>query len=325
MTRAAARGCLIVAALLLAGPVAAAELFHFVAIGDMPYSEREARILAEEIAPAIARGGFPFVVHVGDIKGGGEACSDNRLAAAGREMQSLHPGPVFYTPGDNEWTDCDREGLDGRFAELDRLALVRRLFFAGLPGLAAEWGYARQPGFPENARWRHKAVQFVTLHVVGTNNGRIKILMDDPAVAFAEVERRDAANAAWLGAAFAAAAASGAAALVVAMQADPTRIDWEAPCSPALRDRCDAYAVLREQLVVASARFGRPVLLVHGDTAPYCLDRVFGGNRAPMLWRLNNAGDGIAEATVVTVQPGDRAAPFLAHRLLMGVEVRTVC
>jgi hypothetical protein len=29
--------------------------------------------------------------------------------------------PVFYTPGDNDWTDCDRENLKVRQSELERL------------------------------------------------------------------------------------------------------------------------------------------------------------------------------------------------------------
>lgn len=316
-------------ATMLAGPwtgaASAAEPFRFVAIGDIPYSDREARILTDEVTPAIARGGFPFVIHVGDFKGGGESCTDARFEGAFKEMQALLPGRVFYTPGDNDWTDCDRDRLEPPMSELGRLALLRRMFFARPLKLPPDWAYARQPGFPENARWRHGGVQFVTLHVVGTNNGRIQILEDDPAVARDEVDRRDAANAAWLTEAFALADTGGAAALIIAMQADPTRITWQTPCTATLRDRCDAFAALREQLAGAAARFDRPVLLVHGDTAAYCLDQELGGRRAPKLWRLNNAGDGIAEATVVTVRPDEALAPFLAHRLLTGVEVRTVC
>ncbi|MCI5143791.1 MAG: hypothetical protein D3909_19115, partial [Candidatus Electrothrix sp. ATG1] len=62
----------------------------------------------------------------------------------------------------------------------------------------------------------------------------------------------------------------------------------------------------------------RPVLLLHGDTYPFCMDKDFGGPQAPNLWRLNAWGDfkTPADATVVTVQAESPQQPFAAETLL---------
>ncbi|MCI5119609.1 MAG: hypothetical protein D3908_00110 [Candidatus Electrothrix sp. AUS4] len=62
----------------------------------------------------------------------------------------------------------------------------------------------------------------------------------------------------------------------------------------------------------------RPVLLLHGDTTPFCMDKNFGGPQAPNLWRLNAWGDFKvpADATLVTVQPENPQQPFRAESLV---------
>ena len=92
-------------------PAFAAEPVRFVVVGDLPYTAGQARILETEIRPAIQRGQFPFVIHLGDFKSGGIDCTDDGLAAAREQIMSLIPDRVFYTPGDNDWTDCDRSKL----------------------------------------------------------------------------------------------------------------------------------------------------------------------------------------------------------------------
>ena len=81
---------------------------------------------------------------------------------------------------------------------------------------------------------------------------------------------------------------------------------------------CDAFALFRDQLRRLARRFGKPVLLVHGDTNPYCLDKSFGMPGAPGLWRLNASGDfyqPASHATEVTIRPDDPAAPFSARTI----------
>lgn len=304
---------------------AAAEPVRFVVIGDLPYSADQYRTLETELRPGIAKGGFPFVVHVGDFKGGGVPCSDEGLERAYRQIMSLIPERVFYTPGDNDWTDCDRGKLNAPIWELKRLDRLREVFYSKSPAVPEGWHYRRQEDYPENAMWRFGGIQFATLHVVGTNNGRVEIELDDKSTALDAVDARDAANARWLDSAFASAVTSAASALVVAMQADITKVGWDRKCSRKHRAKCDGFASVRDQLIVASAAFRKPVLLVHGDTGRYCIDRDFGGDAAPNLWRLNSAGDWIVDATVIEFDPSAPDAGFSFIRIRENVPLESLC
>ncbi len=298
---------------------------RFIAIGDMPYSKVEKVKLEGEITAAIGNADVPFVVHYGDFKASREACEKEQFELSRDVIFRLHPGRVFFTPGDNDWTDCDRSSLKPPVSELAQLDLVRRLFFFEKPlELTDDWAYARQPGFPENARWMRGGVVFVTVHLVGTNNGRKEILRDDVNLALALVDARDQANRVWLETAFQVAAKVKARALVVVTQADVTNPGGKGACTLLNRGACDAFVAFRGQLISETEGFQewgespRPVLLVHGDTSPYCLDKGFGGAGAPELWRLNAWGDykEPADATVITVQPDMTKEPFLVATLL---------
>jgi len=297
---------------------------RFIAIGDTPYSEQENQRIHEEIAPAIKAANPPFVVHYGDIKGGSETCTKELITERRNDIMGLLPGRVFYTPGDNEWTDCDRDKLQPPVSELASLDLLRQLFFAQPMDLPESWQYARQPNFPENARWMQDGVFFVTVHLVSTNNGRQEILQDDIEAALALVEARDQADRVWLKESFVAALKADAKAIVIVTQADVTAPDAGGPCTSANRMNCDAFLSFRDNLRLYARSFAkrgeasRPVLLVHGDTNPYCMDKDFGGQQAPNLWRLNAWGDyqNPADATVITVRADDRQNPFAAQTLL---------
>lgn len=308
---------------------------RFLFIGDLPYSDEQNDRLNDIIAPAISKGGFPFLVHYGDFKGSGVSCSEALIRSAHKQItglmangsQTTSSAPVFYTPGDNEWTDCDRWFGDsdaGRpTSELGRLDLLRRVFFFENPvKLPDTWQNERQPLYPENALWRFGKVQFATVHLVGTNNGRLEILKDDVAMALAHVDARDQANRAWLNDIFwkASAFRNLADAVIITTQADVTNPDEYAPCTPTNRMNCDAFADFRSQLIKHAAAFNGPVLLVHGDTGPYCLDKNFGGSEASNIWRLNAGGDyhQPLDATVVTYRPRATNDPFSVRGLVEG-------
>ena len=128
---------------------------------------------------------------------------------------------------------------------------------------------ARDPEFAEfveHARWSHGGVVFVTVHVIGGANGgrpfEGRAARHDEAV-----ERRTRAAVAWLRESFAAAVEADAAAVVVAMHAsllhppgDPDEI---------------ALEPIHDSLIELAQRFGKPVLLVHGDEHQYIVDRPF--------------------------------------------------
>lgn len=325
---AATRLALTVALSLAAMPSTAvsADGLRFMVFGDAPYTGEQIKVLDKTVAPAIQDAAFSFLIHLGDMKSGGESCTDALIGDRYDQLMALHPGRVFYTPGDNEWTDCDRPGLAERFSELWRLDFLRTLIASNPMKLPADWHYATQPEFPENARWTQGGVMFATVHIVSTNNGREEIFLDDIETTLDLVDARDRANLAWLGAAFDAARRSDSGAVVIATQADVTKLAGTAPCSDSLRIRCDAFATFRDQLLRLAAGFKKPVLLVHGDTNPFCLDKTFGGDTAPLLWRLNALGDySEVDATVISVDPDDPEQPFVITPLMTGASLGETC
>lgn len=308
--------------------------FAFAVIGDIPYGPEDDVILQNEIIPRIKASTYPFVIHVGDYKAGGAPCAAEFDAAMTTLVASLAPKPVFYTPGDNEWTDCDRnpDPATGKpTSELGRLDSLRRLFFADAPAVPKAMRARQQKSQPENLAWRHRGVRFATLHVVGTNNGRSYVAGDPLDSAKAATEARDAANIEWLNEAARAAKKERALALVIAMQADTTFIEHGPvgkPCDGVAADPnpCDAFVALRAAIHGAAEEFGGPVLLIHGDTEPFTFNQEFLESGAPNLWRLNAAGDvhfhdglwhGLRDATEVTIDPG-ASPPFAAKALASG-------
>ena len=154
-----------------AGDLAAAE-FVFAAFGDTPYSrDDEARF--PDLIAEMNREPLAFVVHVGDFKAPDTRC-DDALFLQRREWFEYSRHPFVFVPGDNEWTDCRRFSA-GRYDPLERLRKLRELFHSGEESLGQlRIRLARQSaGYPEHARWRHGAAQFVTLNVPGgANNAR---------------------------------------------------------------------------------------------------------------------------------------------------------
>lgn len=75
----------------------------FCVIADVPYYPSEAAALPGQIATQMED--CEFMVHLGDIMAGGDACTENRYTQV-RDLMLLSTVPVFMIPGDNEWNDC---------------------------------------------------------------------------------------------------------------------------------------------------------------------------------------------------------------------------
>ena len=299
--------------------------FSFAVIGDIPYNEDQKKTLINDITPQLKN--YPFVVHVGDTKaGGGSPCTDKLDDEHLAWMNSVG-APVFYTPGDNEWTDCDRTSNTPEVRELLRLDTLRTKFFSPATVTApASWKAEWQTGMPENASWVFENVRFATIHLVGGNNGRDTLGpcpsvnpsdCDTPAAIAAATAMRDSHNADWVASVFAKARAEGAAAMVIATQGDVMNVGHIGKdCTTPGQIDCDGFKEIRNSIASEAASFEKPVLLVHGDTSPYCWDRNFGGAAAPKLWRLNGAGDyKVIDAVKVTVAP-DGQIPFKAEGVI---------
>lgn len=307
------------------GEPSASGSFSFAVIGDIPYNTDQKRTLYDEITPELKQ--FPFVVHVGDTKAGGNAPCTDALDEEHLNWMNSVGAPVFYTPGDNEWTDCDRTSNAPEVRELLRLDTLRAKFFSPATVTApASWQAEWQSAMPENASWVYENVRFATIHLVGGNNGRDTLGpcpsvnptdCDSPADIAAAVAMRDGYNADWVASVFTKARAEDAAAMVIATQGDVMNVGHlDKDCMTAGEIDCDGFKEIRELITAEAASFAKPVLLVHGDTSPYCWDRTFGGAAAPQLWRLNGAGDyKVIDAVKVTVSP-DGQAPFQAEGVI---------
>lgn len=258
--------------------------FQFGLVGDQQYNpDQEARFPA--VIRAMDKEPLAFVVHDGDLKGN-QPCTDalfrDRLALF---QSSAHP--FVFTPGDNDWTDCHQEAL-GRFDPLERLARLRALFY---PSAGQTLGRRTMPvtsqadqasfrSYRENVLWTMGPVVFATVHAVGSNNG----LGTSPA-GDDEARARIDAGRAWISTAFALAREGGFGAVMLITQANPR---FEMPPDDPRRSGFRDIVPLLERETRA---FGKPVVLVHGDTHYFRIDKplpyVDGprGSSAPPLLR----------------------------------------
>jgi hypothetical protein len=242
--------------------------FAFAALGDAPYYWWE-ELQFRQVLRSLDQHDLTFVIHVGDIFW--RPCTDRHYQAVLDRFNGVRH-PVIYTPGDNEWTDCWERGSGG-FSPLERLASLRRIFFANpalsvggrrLP-LETQAANPAQSEFVENARWSHAGITFATMHLVGAANGRKafpgRAPEDDVAVT-----RRTEAAAAWVKETFAAATAANAPAVVIAFHGAP---GFNLPTDNAHRQLFEPFL---ETLEVEVERFGRPVFAIHGDDHDYTVD-----------------------------------------------------
>ena len=165
-------------------------------------------------------------------------------------------------PGDNEWTDCWRTAAGG-YRPLERLRKLRELFFAEASSLGQRrLDLVRQMDanaghpYPEHVRWAHGGLLFTTLNVPGGDNNFARDRV--------EFQVRDAAVRDWIRASFRLAHEQQLVGVVLMMQANP----WAAAGA-----RRHGYAPLLETLVGETTDFPGEVMLIHGDTHRFRVDR----------------------------------------------------
>ena len=305
----------------------ASKLTQFVVMGDMPYTDTEYALLEPDgaIAAAIKALDPQVLIHLGDFKKARLSCGDELYKDHYRQIAYLNPHKTVYTPGDNEWTDCDRFNTSVRHDELERLNYLRQLFFyqdehqlsKGIPGLV------RQENFIENARWQINQLVFATLHIVGTNNGRKEILRSNIQHALDAADHRDQFNEKWLQQLFA--TAESAPAMVIVFHADMFDFDHIKPaCSADKPTDCDGYRLMRDLIKNKAAQFKKPVLVIHGDSPAYCLHQPY--PLIPNLWRLNAPGDyKYIDASHILFDPQNKEMPFTVTGLLDQKPAPAVC
>ena len=311
------------------GPLAIA------AYGDWPYSQALLDAAPLLINSINADPKVRLVLNIGDIHSGSMPCTGaglNPLPVTSKPLWNQgifnifqqFNDPVVYTPGDNEWCDCHKTNQGTSGAPLNELAAVRNLFFAN-PGYTLggrkkrvrtqaqhfDRNYPTDAQFVENVMWEQSQVVFATLNVPGSNNdtlpwsGGSKTVPGNPpystnpfvgppflneAARAQEVAERTAANSRWLKAAFEEAAEEEAKAVVIGIQADM----WDTTAA------LSAYTPFVHELADLAVHFGRPVLLINGDSHLYGSDTPLANPNSPL--GLIHGTQAVPNLTRITVQ-----------------------
>jgi hypothetical protein len=182
--------------------------------------------------------------------------------------------------GDNEWSDCHKTKQWSSGSPLSELAAVRELFFAK-PGYslgtdemevttqAEAYTDPADAQFVENVMWKDKLnVVFATFNIPGGSNDDADTwtgIFSNTAAQLNERTVREAANLRWLDKTFAYAKSKNARGIVIALQADM----WDTEKYPNLTN----YKPFVQKLANLALSFGKPVLVLNGDSHVYKVDQ----------------------------------------------------
>ena len=286
--------------------------------GDLPYSDVQATTGVPNLIADMNQADLAFSVHDGDLKAGSgvagsstpSTCSDDLYQQALGYFGALR-APAAVTPGDNDWTDCDRPA-NGGFNSLERLDHERAVLF-GTPFSLGQHrmrqqvqtnppclGSAGPAPCVENRRWTVGGVTYATLNIPGSCNNLCDTAPDPQ-----EYAARNAADIAWMQQTFAVAKDKHAAAVMLISQAnpgfdaaDPTRAPVRDPRTLVeTDDQPDGYHDFLLALRTEVVAFGLPVAYVHGDSHYFRVDKPFldsSGRRLETFTRVETFGDNAA-------------------------------
>jgi hypothetical protein len=298
--------------------------------GDLPYSMLQATVGVPNLIADMNAHRLKFTAHDGDLKqGSGSLCDAGLYAQALAYFNSLE-APAMFTPGDNDWTDCDR-AANGGFNSRDRLDYERKVFFSTPHSLGQRpirqevqtdklclSASGTMVGCVENRRWTVGRVTYATLNVPGSCNNLCDTNPDP-----AEYAARNAANIRWLKETFADARNRNSAAVMLITQANPgwdltdgTRAPLRDPKTLVETDgQPDGFATYLSALRDEVIAFRKPVAYVHGDSHYARVDQPFLdtlGQRLENFTRVETFGDNQANGNndarwiQVTVDPRSR-------------------
>jgi len=245
--------------------------FVFAVSGDVPGQVAEPGIL-EKIFQSIELSDSSFGLFVGTVRGTREPCSDELFDARRFLFENSRKAIMLAPPGDL-WIGCQTRSAGGFDAD-ERMARVREVFYGdpyalgqNLLEVYRQSEMARFRSYPENRRWQWGGILFVTLNLpIGNNNFQLG------AGGNGEFEDRVIGNRVWLERAFQLAQRQKLRGVVIAVQADPHfELPLRAP-DPTSRVR-DGYYEFKLQLRQLAARYAGSVLLVHGGTLGFRVDR----------------------------------------------------
>ena len=275
-----------------------AEAFSFALWGDMPYAKNgDTAPKIQALIDDINASKVAFTVFDGDIKDGSSFCDNWQYTDAIDRFNSFNK-PMVYVPGDNEWTDCHRTN-NGDYNALERLNYIRQTMFNSPDSFGQKKMQLEHQGelgkkYAENVRWVRGNVVFVSLNIPGSNNNKVNVgecisskslrIQADCDDDNTEYAARDAANIAFMQESFQFAKVSSTAGVMIVMQADPvfdlpetetydertsTSTGGAAPTLPTH----DGYDAFLAALIHETNNFSGQVVLVHGDTHFYKVDK----------------------------------------------------
>jgi hypothetical protein len=277
--------------------------------GDAPYGTTPTDTAEFEATPAFIASinndpKVSLVLHVGDIHSGKQYCTEAYDRAV-FDLWTAFKDPLVYTPGDNEWSDChkvaegggtynvatnqidyvrDADGHPVDYAGGDPIAnldLVRSIFFA-TPGTTLggrkkhvlSQAQSFDPAHPsdakyvENVMWEQSRTLFVALNIPGGSNNDADVWYGAPTASAAQLQEtleRTGADLRWLDAAFTRAEADGVHAVAIQAQADM----WDTEKGAAHQAN---YEPLVRSIANHTLAFGKPVLMLNGDSHVYLSD-----------------------------------------------------
>ncbi len=240
------------------------QTFSIITFGDMPYFLPEDYARFENLIKTVNTQNQAFNVHVGDIKSSKTKCTEEYYNKIHGYFEQFNK-PLIYTPGDNEWNDCNKEEA-GSYDPEERLEVIRKTFFKDNKSFGKEKLTLISQSenkdfskFVENRRWDYNTISFATLNTSGTNNN----LVADSKNYNKEFFERDAANLAWLDEVFKNASQNNSKGVVIFTQADMFNADKEA----------SGFKHIIAALKKLTIDFQKPVLLVNGDSHKYIVDK----------------------------------------------------
>jgi len=299
--------------------------------GDLPYSAEQAAVIPKLIADMNSQD-LVFTAHDGDLRQGSGSpdCADGTIYSRAVTYFGSLRAPAIFTPGDNDWTDCDRKslGANGRNS-LQVLDNERALFFGtpytlgrsqfltevqatplckGFGGANANTGpnsdvtmtqtasYTNVPCI-ENRRWIVGNVVYATINIQGSCNNLCDDYPDP-----VEYAARNAAGIQWMKDTFATAVAQNCVAVMFISQADPGFAQDSSQGGPlrnpmtlaetdGLADGFQSFLLALRAQVIA---FKMPVAYVHGDSHYFRVDKPLldsAGKRITNFTRVETFGD----------------------------------
>jgi hypothetical protein len=273
--------------------------------GDLPYSTLQATVGVPNLIADMNKQNLAFTAHDGDLKSGSSECTDAVYTQALSYFNSLR-APAVFTPGDNEWVDCDRTPGYSSLAQLDK---ERKLFFSTPFTLGQHRLHQEVQATPlclgvggnvpcvENRRWTLGGVTYATLNIQGSCNN-----LCDTSPDAVEYAARNQADIAWMRETFKEAQARHSSAVMFISQADPGFDATDASRGPVRDPKTlaetdgapDGFQEFLLALRTEAIAFAKPVAYVHGDSHYFRIDKPFldaQGRRLENFTRVETFGD----------------------------------